>query len=148
MPKRPESPEYWPTEGWRISTPEAQGMDSLLLADMLAEIEVHRYAVDSVSVVRHGYLVLDAYVHPFGPNQQHEIYSCTKSVVSALVGIAIAEGHIKGVEQPLFDFFPERAVGPRRPDFFSGRILPGGIEPQEPYVKMVSQPIHIPHAKR
>ena len=85
-------------------------MDSLLLADMLAEIEVHSHAIDSVSVVRHGYLVLDAYVHPFGPNQQHEIYSCTKSVVSALVGIAIEDGYIEGVEQPLLDFFPGRTV--------------------------------------
>jgi CubicO group peptidase (beta-lactamase class C family) len=113
MPKGAASPESWPTEGWRTSTPEAQGMDSLLLADMLAEIEVHSHAIDSVSVVRYGYLVLDAYVHPFGPNQPHEIYSCTKSIVSALVGIAIKEGHIKGVEQPLLDFFPERIVAHR-----------------------------------
>jgi CubicO group peptidase (beta-lactamase class C family) len=113
MPNRSESPEDWPTDGWRTSTPEEQGMDSLLLADMLAEIEARGYALDSVSVVRHGVLVLDAYVHPFGPNQQHEIYSCTKSVVSALVGIALGEGHIEGVEQPLLDFFPDRTVAHR-----------------------------------
>ena len=29
---------YWPTEGWRTSTPEEQGMDSQKLAEMLAEI--------------------------------------------------------------------------------------------------------------
>jgi CubicO group peptidase (beta-lactamase class C family) len=88
-------------------------MDSLRLADMLAEIEARGYALDSVSVVRHGALVLDAYVHPFGPNQQHEIYSCTKSVVSALVGIALREGYIESVEQPLLDFFPGRTVAYR-----------------------------------
>ena len=32
-------PQPWPTGGWQLSSPEAQGMDSVLLADMLAEIE-------------------------------------------------------------------------------------------------------------
>jgi len=88
-------------------------MDSLLLADMLAEIEVRSHAIDSVSVVRTGTLVLDAYVHPYGPEQQHAIHSCTKSIVSALVGIAIEEGHIEGVEQPLLGFFPGRTIAHR-----------------------------------
>ncbi len=85
-------------------------MDSLPLADMLAEIEARGHAIDSVSVVRHGTLVLDAYVHPYGPERQHAIHSCTKSVVSALIGIAIEEGHIEGVDQRLLDLFPGRGV--------------------------------------
>ena len=35
----PESASYWPTEGWRASTPEQQGMDSDLLVQMLQAIE-------------------------------------------------------------------------------------------------------------
>jgi CubicO group peptidase (beta-lactamase class C family) len=108
--KESERPDYWPTDGWRVSTPEAQGMDSTRLADMLAEIEKQGYAIDSASVVRHGYLVLDAYVHPYRPEQQHVIHSCTKSIVSALIGIAIDQGYIEGVDQPLLSFFPERTV--------------------------------------
>ncbi len=34
----PATGEYWPTHGWRTSTPEAQGMDSLKLAQMLEVI--------------------------------------------------------------------------------------------------------------
>ena len=56
----PGEESYWPAEGWRTSIPEAQGMDSMRLADMLAEIEQHGYDIDSVSVVRHGHLVLDS----------------------------------------------------------------------------------------
>ncbi|NIK25306.1 serine hydrolase domain-containing protein [Paenibacillus lupini] len=33
------------------------------------------------------------------------LLSCTKSLLSALVGIAIAEGHIQSVEQPIADYF-------------------------------------------
>jgi len=91
-------------------------MDSLLLADMLAEIETQGYAVDSVSVVRHGALVLDAYVHPYGVDQQHVVHSCTKSVVSALIGIAIEKGQIESVDQRLVDLLPGRTVQHLDPD--------------------------------
>ena len=106
----PEPPTYWPTEGWRTSTPEEQGMDSEMLADMLETVKEQDYDVDSVVVVRHGYMVVDATVYPFKPGSRHIIYSCTKSVVSALVGIAIDEGYIEGVDQPVLDFFPERTA--------------------------------------
>ena len=101
---------YWPTEGWRTSTPEEQGMDSEMLADMLETIEEQDYDVDSVVVVRHGYMVVDAAVYPFEPGSRHIVYSCTKSVISALIGIAIDKGYIEGVDQPLLDFFPERTA--------------------------------------
>jgi CubicO group peptidase (beta-lactamase class C family) len=106
----PEPQLHWPTEGWRTSTPEEQGMDSEMLADMLETIEEQDYDVDSVVVVRHGYMVVDATVHPFEPGSRHIIYSCTKSVISALVGISIDKGYIEGVDQPILDFFPERAA--------------------------------------
>lgn len=83
-------------------------MDSEMLADMLETIEEQDYDIDSVVVVRNGYMVASATIFPFEPGSRHIFYSCTKSVVSALVGIAIDEGYIEGVDQPILDFFPER----------------------------------------
>jgi CubicO group peptidase (beta-lactamase class C family) len=85
-------------------------MDSQALADMLALILERGDPIDSVTVVRNGYLVTDAYVYPFRQGEKHILYSCTKSVVSALIGIAIEQGHIEGVKQPVLDFFPGREV--------------------------------------
>ena len=85
-------------------------MDSEMLADMLETIEEQDYDVDSVSVIRNGYIVVDATLYPFEPGSRHIIYSCTKSIVSALVGIAIDEGYIEGVDQPVLDLFPERTA--------------------------------------
>lgn len=101
---------YWPTSGWKVSSPEEQGMDSHLLADMLAQIQEQGHAIDSVQVVRNGYLVVDAYNHPFGPDRLHVIRSCTKSIVSALIGIAIEQGALQGVEQPIAELFPDRTI--------------------------------------
>jgi CubicO group peptidase (beta-lactamase class C family) len=103
----PASRDYWPTKAWRVSTPEQQGMDAQPLAQMVEAIQKQNLKVDSVLVIRHGYIVSENY---FTGEQDdpHVLYSCTKSFVSALVGIAIAQGNIKGVDQPVLSFFPER----------------------------------------
>ncbi len=107
------TPETLPpssASSWPISTPEEQGLDSETLAQMLAQIKGEDYKIDSVLVVRNGYLVLDAYVHPFRPGDTHNLYSVTKSVVSALVGIALEQGYIESLDQHVLDFFPDREV--------------------------------------
>jgi CubicO group peptidase (beta-lactamase class C family) len=100
----------WPTTAWQTSTPEEQGMDSARLAAMLREIREQAHRIDSVTVVRNGYVVLDAYVAPFRPGLKHVLYSCTKSVISALIGIAIEQGAIAGVDEPILALFPERTA--------------------------------------
>jgi len=99
VPEAEPSISYWPTESWRTSTPEQQGMDSDKLAEMFEEIEQRDYRVDSILVIRNGYLILEAYAYPFGPDKKHLIHSCSKSFTSSLVGIAIDEGYIENVEQ-------------------------------------------------
>jgi CubicO group peptidase (beta-lactamase class C family) len=73
---------------------------------------IHRRddAIDSVTVVRNGTIVADARVHPFRPDSRHIIHSCTKSIISALVGIAIDQGYLDGVEQHILDIFPDRTA--------------------------------------
>jgi CubicO group peptidase (beta-lactamase class C family) len=100
----------FPTKEWPVSTPEAQGMQSQMLADMLEVIEKNSYNVDSVLIIRNGYIVLDAYFYPFSKGQKHPIHSCTKSIMSALIGIAIEKGFIKSVDQPVKDFFPDKTI--------------------------------------
>ena len=101
-----ESIEYWPTESWLTSTPEQQGMDSLVLANMLEAIQEMDLDYHSIVVVRNGYIVLEAYAHPYQPDTLHEIASVTKSVTSALVGMSIDQGYIESVDQSVLDFFP------------------------------------------
>jgi hypothetical protein len=53
------SPEYRPFAGWRTSTPEEQGMRSDLLARMLDRIRQEGALIDSLTIIRNGYLVLE-----------------------------------------------------------------------------------------
>ncbi|MCB9453150.1 MAG: serine hydrolase [Anaerolineaceae bacterium] len=110
IPARAREPDYWPTDGWRTSTPEEQGMDSNELLGVLKYIERTGLNINSVTVVRHGYIVMDAYLHPFAPDKRHIIHSCTKSFTSALIGIAIKEGYLTGPDQLLSEIFPNRTM--------------------------------------
>ena len=115
----PELGAYWPTEGWRTSTPEEQDMDSAQLEQVteyieengLADIGENGMTIDSVVVVRNGYIVFEEYPGGrYSKSMIHIIHSTTKSVISALIGIAIEEGYIDGIDQKMVDLFPERSI--------------------------------------
>ena len=103
--------EYWPTEGWRTSTPEEQDMDSTKLDQMMEYIDEQNLTIESVVVVRNGYIVFEEYPgFLYDQDMPHVVHSITKSFVSALLGIAVEEGFIEGIEQKFVDLFPERTI--------------------------------------
>lgn len=101
---------YWPTAGWRSSTPEEQGMDSEKLAKLFDYLREQDLDIHSVTIVRNGYIIADSVIYPFDKDSKHNLMSVTKSVISALIGIAIDQGYIDGVNQPVLSFFPDRTV--------------------------------------
>lgn len=111
IPAAPATPQpaYWPDVEWRSSTPEEQGLDSAPILSMLQEIQSSDLHVHSVLIVRHGYLVTEVYFPPYARELKHPIYSIAKSVTSAMTGIAIKDGLIKGVQEPILDYFPDVA---------------------------------------
>jgi len=98
----------WPTRQWQTSTPEEQGMESAALAGLL-DFGATR-SLDSLLLVRHGRVVLDAYYAPYTANIPHRINSATKAVVGTLVAIAQKDGLLDGFDHPLLDFFADRNV--------------------------------------
>jgi CubicO group peptidase (beta-lactamase class C family) len=65
----------------------------------------------SLVVSHRGSIVLEHYASR-GARGLSNIKSASKSVISALVGIAIQQGHIKSVRQPIADYFPELRKDP------------------------------------
>jgi len=72
-------------------------------------------------------IVLERYTNGAAADRTTNIKSASKSVLSALVGIAIAEGHIRGIDQPISDFFPgyfgREGVDPRKRGITVGNLL-------------------------
>lgn len=92
---------------WPSSTPEEQGMDSYRLAAMLQAVQKDGRNIHSILIARHGVMVLEAYFHPFNRETPHNLYSCTKSVTSAAVGLALRDGLISSLDTPAYTFFPD-----------------------------------------
>jgi CubicO group peptidase (beta-lactamase class C family) len=65
----------------------------------------------SLLVSQRGEIVFERYFNGARATQPANIKSASKSVISALVGIAISRGLIKGLDQPIADYFPELAKG-------------------------------------
>ncbi len=62
----------------------------------------------SLLISRNGDLVLERYFNGAQSGSVTNIKSVSKSVLSALVGIAIERGHLSGVEQPIVDYLGDR----------------------------------------
>ncbi len=101
----PALPE--PDNDWPESSPEQQGMDSVKLSELFKAVQNQEINIHSILIARHGYLIFESYFHPFDRESLHEIYSCTKSVTSAAVGIAAQEGLVNDLDTPLYTYFPD-----------------------------------------
>jgi CubicO group peptidase (beta-lactamase class C family) len=77
------------------STPEEQGMDSTVLGRVMRSMAADAKGLHSLLVVRNGCLVIEAYWPPYRRDQKHHLNSATKSVLAALVGIAIHDGTLR-----------------------------------------------------
>lgn len=84
---------------WQRATPLAEGIDVRAL-DM-----VDLAGVTSLLVARHGRLVVERY-YGIQAADRVPVFSITKSVVSALVGIALAEGRLRSVDERLAEIVP------------------------------------------
>ena len=122
-----EAVDYTPqsADEWQISTPEEQALDPMLVAELYhnaAEME----NIYSLLVFKNGYLVAEDYFNSGTPAQQVNIHSVTKSINSALVGLALDEGCLTSLDQKMMEFFPEfdnRIRDPRKRDITIRQML-------------------------
>ena len=130
----------WPTKGWPSSTPAAEGLDAAVLDRLDAELASGKHGyVDGLLVIRHGrvayekgykqdyaklfesapdrvpgpYNYYDPAWYPYEHGSDlHTMQSVSKSVTSALIGIAIRRGEIPGVDAKAMPYFASYRVAP------------------------------------
>jgi CubicO group peptidase (beta-lactamase class C family) len=131
-------PPTWPTKAWPESTPEEQGLDKGALEALHRDFERGEPGyVDGMLVIRNGAVVFErTYRHDYDslfvgkgkpgiynyydpewhPYYQHSalhtMQSVSKSVTSALVGIAIRRGEIPGLDVKVMPYFEGFATKP------------------------------------
>lgn len=100
--------DYFPTSTWRTSSPQDQQLNKKILKRLLKRIRRNEISgIDSLLIARNGYLVTEEYFHGWGPDDLHTLQSDSKSVTSLLLGIALGQGKISSIDQPVLGFFPE-----------------------------------------
>jgi CubicO group peptidase (beta-lactamase class C family) len=120
----------YPDDYWQTATFAESNLEPLLFQQALAKIAASGWEIHSFLVARNGRLVLERYgwksrsnpadpdqtPHQVLPSERHLVWSTTKSFTSALVGIAISEGLISGVDHKVADWFSDYASLNPTPD--------------------------------
>ncbi|KZS48604.1 6-aminohexanoate hydrolase [Paenibacillus glucanolyticus] len=138
----------WPTGEWQTEDPAVLGMDVGKLSELESAINSGYSNINGIVVVRHGHIAYERYYNGYGPDDAIHVASVTKSILSALIGIAIDEGCIQTVNQKVLDFFPEYvpdAIDPQKQEITIRHLLtmtaPYPFEDwHEPLDKLCMQP--------
>jgi CubicO group peptidase (beta-lactamase class C family) len=108
-------------DGWKTANADTLGVDSRRLAGLTQSVRAWpELGVHAILIERSGRLIYEEYFSAFDQRwgqptglvtmtreSKHDLRSITKSVISALAGIAVSEGAIKSLDQPVIDWFPE-----------------------------------------
>ena len=108
-------------DGWRTASAESVGIDPVRLSALTASVRSWpELGVHAILIERSGRLVYEEYFDAFDQRwgeplgrvsmtreTLHDLRSVTKSVVSALVGIALKAGAISTLDEPVIGWFPE-----------------------------------------
>jgi CubicO group peptidase (beta-lactamase class C family) len=95
-------------DGWEVATPVSVGLDDAGLASVASAVAREEFGhVHALLVARHGALVFERYFHEYDGAAPHTLQSVTKSLTSALIGIAVGRGEIASLDITLGDLFPD-----------------------------------------
>ena len=87
---------------------EEEGLNGKALEWLVEDITDGDYGeVRSLVIMRNDRIVLEEYFRGFEQNDLQSLYSITKSVLSALIGIALDQGYINSLDKPMLDYFGE-----------------------------------------
>ncbi|MBP93423.1 MAG: serine hydrolase [Flavobacteriaceae bacterium] len=91
------TPQPWPNH---------QDYNSVKETETLTKINKENGTIAYV-IIKNDSVWFENYYDGFGENSKSNSFSMAKSYVSALLGKALMEGHIKSLNQPVGDFLPE-----------------------------------------
>jgi CubicO group peptidase (beta-lactamase class C family) len=103
-------------DGWPTASLESTGISSQPLRDMERAVQAGEFKkIGSVLIARHRSLVYEAYFDG-NTNTLRDTRSATKSITDALIGIAIGEKKLSGVDARVLQLVPEHTHKLQNPD--------------------------------
>ncbi|WP_299220145.1 serine hydrolase [uncultured Aquimarina sp.] len=95
-------------DGWITASTGDVGAISTSLSKLIDEVNKKELPnTHSVLIAKEGKLIFEAYFDGHNPSISHDQRSASKSISSAMIGIAIDDKILTGVDQKLYDFIPK-----------------------------------------
>jgi len=95
--------DYTPNAVWEVK----EKLDIEMLSNLDSIIKTQYTNIEGILILQDGYILYEKYYHGKNKENKFHVASVTKSVLSALIGIAIDKGYIKSIDEKVISFFPE-----------------------------------------
>jgi len=107
--------------------------------------ELNKYNTAAFLVIKDGQLISEHYFNDYTDRSKTNSFSMAKTVTAMLLGIAIEEGHISGLDQAVTDFLPELEHNPTASKVTIGNLakMNSGFEWQEHYYSVLSPTVKL-----
>lgn len=93
---------------WSTDDPANHRLDPLRLAALVAAIDSGDYGdLHGLLIARDGVIVLEHYFRGYTDSTLHPVWSVTKSVTSALVGVALADGRLRSLDERVLQYYAQ-----------------------------------------
>lgn len=89
------------SDGWKTNSVVSQQLDTTLLYKLFSQMKNGKNQIHSVLVVKDEQLIIEEYFNGYTTDKPHDLRSVTKSIRSVLLGIAIGQGFIENVNDPI-----------------------------------------------
>jgi CubicO group peptidase (beta-lactamase class C family) len=95
-------------DGLKTASIYRYASDSSSLSNLMHDIIDQKYgSIKSLLILKNNELVVEEYFYGYSRNEPQQIRSCTKSITSILLGIALDRHEGVNTNQSIFAFFPE-----------------------------------------
>jgi CubicO group peptidase (beta-lactamase class C family) len=111
------------SDGWSVAPLTKQAFRAEYLEMLVDSIRLDVVTnIHSLVIARHGRLLFECYGSGYGPTVLHDTRSASKTFTSAIVGIALGDGKLRGLDQQMYDLLPRELQTIERPDSRKARI--------------------------
>ena len=91
---------------WETASPASVGMSKQLL-DSAFIVAAGKEYIDALLVIKDGKIVGEQYYNGFTQDHPHNVMSVSKSMLSAIAGVALQKGYIDKLDSKMLDYLPD-----------------------------------------
>ncbi|MDW3193684.1 MAG: serine hydrolase [Cytophagales bacterium] len=88
-------------DGWETASLYELEFTPVSIEDLFEQLHYESYEIHSVVVIHKNQLIIEEYFDGYTVDQPHDLRSVTKSIRSLLLGIALDQGFIKSIDDPI-----------------------------------------------